>query len=143
MLQLRLLLLIPACLACGPEPSKPESPLVSDGVEGLLVLHAPAQVEGTLSMLAMTREGRLLALVSRDLADSVIVDLGARRELGFRFEATDLAGAGASFVLEARYDPDGVLATNEPGSLRQRRVVAPGARQLLFELESEPLAAER
>jgi hypothetical protein len=142
-LRLRHLILVAACLSCSQEPPASEPRLVAAGVDGLVVLLAPPGSEGTISVLARTREGRLLALVARDLADPVVADLGARRELAFRFEPDQLVGAGESFVLEARHDPDGVPSTNEPGSASQRRLVAPGARQLRFELESQPLAAER
>jgi hypothetical protein len=141
-LRLRHLILVAACLSCSQEPPASE-PRLAAGVDGLVVLLAPPGSEGTISVLARTREGRLLALVARDLADPVVADLGARRELAFRFEPDQLVGAGESFVLEARHDPDGVPSTNEPGSASQRRLVAPGARQLRFELESQPLAAER
>lgn len=110
---------------------------------GELRLAGAEEVQGVLALLVRDAEGReLLHVVARDLADPAVGDADGVRTLRFRLGAEDLAGAGEQVQLEARYDPDGVVATDEPGSLRQRRIVSFGCAAQLFLLEPAPVTAE-
>lgn len=100
------------------------------------------EAQGVLALLVRDAAGReLVKVVARDLDDPAVEAADGIRTLRFRLGALDLAGAGEQVQLEARYDPDGVVATDEPGSLRQRRLVAFGGGPQQFLLEVLPVTA--
>lgn len=140
---LLLLCLLPCIHGCDagapPAPERRAAPALSGEVQ----LASAGEANGVLALLVRSADGReLLHVVARDLADPAVGEADGVRTLRFHLEAADLAGAGEQVLLEARYDPDGVVATDEPGSLRQRRVTAFGGGAQRFLLEAPPVTAE-
>jgi len=94
--------------------------------------------EGTLSLVVRPVDARtILQTWTRDLADPVVGEADGGRFLHFRLEVADLPRSMTEVVLEARFDPDGLITTDEPGSVRVRRVVALSSRPNPLELRLE------